>query len=197
MKKILWVLMAVFAILIGLYPILYFLIDRTFGLLNTKSDTLLSDAFWNAAFYTHITMGGLALFIGWTQFSAHWRRQYLVWHRAIGKIYIVTMVLSATSGVYIGYFATGGIISATGFIILGIISLYTTVMAYNKIKQGRIEEHKELMVYSYAACFAAVTLRLWLPLLSLVLGDFVTAYRIVSWLCWVPNIMVAVWINRR
>ena len=47
------------------------------------------------------------------------------------------------------------------------------------------------MIYSYAACFAAVTLRIWLPLLIVSLGDFITAYRIVAWLCWVPNLMVA------
>lgn len=47
------------------------------------------------------------------------------------------------------------------------------------------------MIYSYAACFAAVTLRVWLPLLMIVSGDYLVAYIIVSWLCWVPNMVVA------
>jgi hypothetical protein len=47
------------------------------------------------------------------------------------------------------------------------------------------------MIYSYAACLAAVTLRLWLPVLSMTFQHFVTAYTIVAWLCWVPNIIVA------
>ncbi|GAB4428835.1 MAG: hypothetical protein OHK0039_47410 [Bacteroidia bacterium] len=53
---------------------------------------------------------------------------------------------------------------------------------------------------SYAACFAAVTLRLWLPILTALLGDFLPAYRIVAWLCWVPNLLVAlavIWWQRR
>ena len=52
------------------------------------------------------------------------------------------------------------------------------------------------MIYSYAACFAAVTLRLWLPLLVFLFGDFIKAYVLVSWLCWVPNIIVAYFIQR-
>jgi len=53
------------------------------------------------------------------------------------------------------------------------------------------------MIYSYAACFAAVTLRIWLPLLTMIYGDFVKAYVIVAWLCWIPNIIVAGVITRR
>jgi hypothetical protein len=48
-----------------------------------------------------------------------------------------------------------------------------------------------MMIYSYAACFAAVTLRIWLPLLISITGDFFIAYPIVAWLCWVPNLIVA------
>ena len=47
------------------------------------------------------------------------------------------------------------------------------------------------MVYSYAACFAAVTLRIWMPLLVLAFGEFLPAYRVVAWLCWVPNLAFA------
>lgn len=46
------------------------------------------------------------------------------------------------------------------------------------------------MVYSYSACCAAVTLRLWLPLLRGVFRlDFALAYPIVAWLSWVPNLL--------
>ncbi len=54
-----------------------------------------------------------------------------------------------------------------------------------------------MMTYSYAACLAAVTLRLWLPILVPVLGNFVDAYVIVAWLSWVPNLMVAYLIVRK
>ena len=49
------------------------------------------------------------------------------------------------------------------------------------------------MVRSYAACYAAVMLRLHMILLPIVFGDFTIAYRIVSWSCWVPNLLFAEW----
>ncbi len=38
-----------------------------------------------------------------------------------------------------------------------------------------------------------VTLRLYLPLASLAGADFVMAYRLASWGCWVPNLIIAEW----
>lgn len=196
-KKALWVLFAAFAILIGLYPVIYFLIDRKFGLLNSKSAALLANTFWNVGFYMHIVFGGIALFIGWMQFSSKIRIKYVKLHRNVGMVYLVAVVLSALAGVYIGFFATGGFIASLGFITLGLIWFYTTVKAYLYIKARQIGQHQKMMVYSYAACFAAVTLRIWLPLLTMIYGDFLKAYVIVAWLCWVPNLVVAYLITRK
>jgi len=59
------------------------------------------------------------------------------------------------------------------------------------VKNGNINKHQRFMLYSYAVCFSAVTLRIWLPLLTMSLGGFIEAYRIVAWLSWVPNLIVA------
>ncbi|CAH0160327.1 hypothetical protein SRABI27_01343 [Pedobacter sp. Bi27] len=196
-KKGLWILFATFALLIGLYPAIYFLMDRKFGLLNSKSVDLLTNTFWNIGFYMHIIFGGIALFIGWTQFSPKMRNRRMALHRKLGKVYVVAVLLSALAGIYIGFFATGGWVSSAGFICLGIVWLYTTLKAYLHIKSAEIEKHQKMMVYSYAACFAAVTLRIWLPLLTMVYGDFSKAYLVVAWLCWIPNLIVAYLITRR
>lgn len=185
------------AIVIGLYPGLYFLLDRKFGLLSSKSVELLTNTFWNIGFYTHILSGGLALFIGWTQFSSKIRDNHLTSHRRIGKLYVISVILSSTAGIGIGFFATGGILSSLGFICLGVIWFGTTMMAYVNIKNRQIEKHQKMMIYSYAACFAAVTLRIWLPLLVTIFGNFITAYTIVAWLCWVPNLFIANLITKR
>lgn len=39
--------------------------------------------------------------------------------------------------------------------------------------------------------------RVWLPLLIMAFGDFIVAYSIVAWLCWVPNLLVANFIVRK
>jgi hypothetical protein len=120
MKEILWFFCALFAIVIGLYPVIYFIQDRTFGLLSSKSNELLAKCtFWNIGFYTHIILGGIALLIGWTQFGDKFRNRNLNLHRRIGKVYVIAVLLSSSAGIYIACFATGGWIASTGFICLG------------------------------------------------------------------------------
>ena len=84
-KKALWILFAVLSTMIGFYPAIYFIQDRKFGLLSSKSDELLTNIWWNAGFYTHIIFGGLALLIGWMQFSPKIRNKHLALHRRIGR----------------------------------------------------------------------------------------------------------------
>ncbi|WP_433779573.1 DUF2306 domain-containing protein [Flavobacterium anhuiense] len=197
MRKILEKLFATLAIIIGLYPAIYFLVDRKFGLLQTKSEELLSNLGWNVAFYTHIIFGGVALLIGWTQFSRKLRDKNIKLHRTIGKVYICSVLLSSVSGMYIGFFATGGLWASIGFISLAAIWFTSTLIAYLTIRKGKVDIHYKMMIYSYAACAAGITLRIWLPLLTLLTKDFVSAYLITAWLCWVPNIVMAYLYIRR
>ncbi len=196
-KKVLWFFVAALSVIIGLYPSIYFFIDRKFGLLSSKSTALLSNTLWNVGFYTHILPGGLALLIGWTQFGSKFRNKNMNLHRLVGKVYVIAALLSSVAGTGIAFTATGGIVSSAGFICLGIIWFYTTLMAYQHIRKKKIEDHKKMMIYSYAACFSAVTLRIWLPLLTMATGNFTTAYNMVAWLCWVPNIYIAYLIIRK
>ena len=196
-QKLSKIVIAFFAIVIGLYPGIYFIKDRKFGLLSSKSTELLASTIWNTAFYAHIILGGTALLIGWLLFSTKLRLSNLSAHRAIGKAYIVSVLISSIAGIGLGFFATGGIVPSAGFICLGIVWFSTTLLAYQRIRNLQIEQHRRLMIYSYAVCFAAVTLRIWLPLLTILFGDFIIAYSIVAWLCWVPNILVANLIVRK
>ena len=141
-RKGLWILLVVFAIIIGLYPSIYFFIDRKFGLLSYKTDGLLANIFWNIGFYTHIILGGLALLIGWTQFGPKFRNKHLSLHKQLGKIYIIAALFSSIAGIFITFFATGGIVSSLGFFCVGIIWFYTTIMAYLAIRNGHIESIK-------------------------------------------------------
>jgi hypothetical protein len=85
-----------------------------------------------------------------------------------------------------------------GFLCLGLLWLGTTLKAYQTIRRGEVQAHQQWMIYSYAACFAAVTLRIWLPLLIIAhQGEFIPAYRIVAWLSWLPNVLLAWYINAR
>jgi len=53
------------------------------------------------------------------------------------------------------------------------------------------------MTRSYALTFAAVTLRIYLPLSQVAGIPFEPAYQTIAWLCWVPNLIVAEWLILR
>nr|WP_299385816.1 DUF2306 domain-containing protein [Allomuricauda sp.] len=197
-NKIAWAVFALLAIGVGLYPFMYWFISEPFGLLLSKTSELLSSSHWNIGFYGHITLGGLALLTGWSQFSKKLRARNLKLHRNLGKIYVISVLISGICAVYIGFYATGGWITSLGFISLGVVWLYTTLRAYTAVRAKDLNLHQGMMIYSYAACFAAVTLRIWLPLLTMAFGEFLIAYKIVAWLCWVPNmVFAAVWVRRK
>ena len=193
-RKIAYYLLAISCVAIGLYPAIYFVIDRKFGLLASKSELLLADVLWNTMFYTHIILGGIALLIGWIQFNKKFRTKNLKLHKNIGKVYVLCCLISGVAGFYIALHATGGIGPKLGFLCMAIFWVFSTLFAFTAIKKGNVIKHQKLMIYSYAACFSAVTLRIWLPILTINLGGFLPAYRIVAWLSWVPNIIIAYFI---
>jgi uncharacterized membrane protein len=187
-----------FAISIGLYPLVYFLFDMSNGLMSSKSAQLLGNRLWQIGFYTHTTLGGLALLSGCTQFLSGLRQKRLPLHRNLGKVYVAAVMLSGTAGLGIAFAASGGLWAQMGFAALGFLWLYTTAKAFLAIKKRDIAEHQNWMTRSYALCFGAVTLRLWMPLFLGALGmSFDFAYPIIAWISWVPNLLVAEWIIRR
>ena len=197
LKPVSFTVMSILAVLTGLYPIAYFILDTRFGLLSTKPDELLADTLYNLAFFTHITLGGITLLVGWLQFNASFRNRNLQLHRMMGKIYVACALLSGTAGLYIAMHATGGLSSVLGFSALALLWLFSTLMAYVYIRRSDQLRHKIAMIYSYAFCFAAVTLRIWLPLLIAITGDYFVAYPIVAWLCWIPNLIFAFFLTRK
>lgn len=191
-----WTLLGLLCVGIGLYPAVYFLNPGKFGLLQSKGDAVLGNPLWRAAFTTHITCGGVALAVGWTQFVAPWRRRWPRLHRSLGKVYGIAVGFSSLAGIVLAPASSTGWIAGVGFGALGAVWFGTTLKAYTSIHGGDVATHERWATHSFAACLAAVTLRLWLPLMMGVLHlDFGIAYPIVAWLCWVPNLMVACWIT--
>ena len=196
-KTVLYLPLIFLILLISVYPLQFFLLEGKVGILSMKSDALIADQLWKTFFYMHITFGGLALLVGWLQFNKRLREGYRTIHRTIGKIYLFSVWLSALGVGYIGFFAEGGIIAFLGFMTGGVIWFYTTSQGYIAIRKGKVWEHQKMMTYSYAACLAAVTLRIWLPLLEFTTKDWILSYQIVSWMAWAPNLVVAYFITKK
>lgn len=198
-SKLLCFLLAFFAIGVGLYPLTYFLADvSSKGIITSKPPELQASLFWNLCFFAHVGLGGIALLSGWSQFFKNIRNKYLKLHRGLGMVYVLAVLLSGLSSLYIAYYTAGGMVAILGFEALGLLWLFTTAKAYQAIKAKKLDAHENWMIRSYALTFAAVTLRLWLPLfMGIFHMPFVEAYQIIAWLCWVPNLMVAELIIRK
>ncbi len=142
-----------------------------------------------ALFLLHIIGGAIALLVGPFQFSKKLRTRHKGVHKAVGYIYIPAVLAGAIGGISVGFYAFGETVTQAGFITLGFIWIMTLVMAVYAIAKRDFKLHEKWMFVNFSLTFAAVTLRLELFPLMLVF-DIVTAYQIVSWLCWAPNLIL-------
>jgi len=145
----------------------------------------------SVAIYTHIFASALALLLVPSQLAAAWRRKHPAWHRRAGRVYLAVGVLpGGLSGLYVAQFAFGGAVSTWGFSMLAIVWLGTAALAYRAIRHGDVLMHRRWMLLNVALTFAAVTLRLYLGLFFANHVPFELFYPWVSWLCWVPNVLL-------
>ena len=101
------------------------------------------------------------------------------------------------SGMYMAAWSYGGWVTHLGFGLLGFATFVSALKAYFHIRAREVAPHRAWMIRNYALIFAAVMLRIELPLMAFAMQEFDTPYAIVSWLCWVPNLLWAEWYLRR
>ena len=183
-----WGLMTVFATLIGAYALANALVP---GLRTPFVAELFASRAARA--FGHMGFGGIALFTGALQFSTRLRFDRPATHRLVGKIYIVTVLVSGVSAGLLAPMSTGGVTAHFGFGLLALLWLGTTSAAWITVRRGAYDAHRVWMIRSYALCLAAVTLRLYLPLAGIAGLPFEVSYPAIAWLCWVPNLVVAEW----
>jgi uncharacterized membrane protein len=149
------------------------------------------------AFYTHIVFGGLALLLSPVQLSSRVRARVPRLHRVTGRVVLVAIALGGTAGFLLSWFNTAGPIGTAGFGTLAVLWVVFAGLGLRAILRGDVATHRRWMLRTFALTYAAVTLRLWLLVLIPLLGDFASAYAVVPFLAWVPNLVVVEWLLRR
>lgn len=181
----------------------YFPISTKVGFLRIKQWIFreydgFASQFWFTAFYIHVATSMLVLIAGFTQFFKPFYRYKI--HRNVGKMYVfVVVAISGPTGLIMGYFANGGFWSQLAFILLSVLWIGSTYFAFYKAKKKDFNSHKNWMIISYALTLSALTLRLWKFLITNYTDLDIRPmdlYRIVAWLGWVPNLLVAIWITK-
>lgn len=139
----------------------------------------------------HIVAAGVALVLVPWQLWPALRARVPRLHRWTGRTYVVAATIGGVSGFAAALGTTYGPVAAGGFGVLGLLWTGTTVAAYRAARRRDLPAHRRWAVRSFALAFAAVTLRLYLPLSGLLGLPFEVAYPMVAWLCWIPNLWLA------
>jgi len=146
----------------------------------------------------HIAGGIGALLLGPWQFSDKLRARALNLHRWIGRFYLLEVALGSIAGFAMATVSEQGLPTHLGFGALAVLWFFTGLQAYRLIRRGDVLAHRRWMIRNFALTLAAVTLRIHLPLMLAVLHwSFPVSYITVSWLCWVPNLLIAEWLVHR
>ena len=186
-----WVLMSVLASVIALYATAVLVVPGFgppfIGELRVSA---------RLALVAHLAGSVVALAVGAWQLNGRLRARAIAVHRWMGRAYVIGVLVGGLGGLALARTSQEGLVTHVGFGLLALLWLACTIAGYRAIRAWDEPSHRAWMIRSYALALAAVTLRIYLPL-ELALGmTFRDAYRLVSWLCWVPNLVAAEWFVR-
>lgn len=162
-KKLLTIVLWTVIILISAYFYFYNVFGYFLGYRNERfGTTLLDNQIW---FIAHMVGATFSLFLGPVQFWPSIRKKYIRYHRTAGKLYIIGSLIAGISALRLSW-----IYDCVGcrypLVLLSILFLGTTVMAWISIKRKNIVAHQQFMARSYTCALAFVFIRLYqiLPL---------------------------------
>ena len=187
-----WWLMLLLAALVAVYAVA-FLFVPTMG----SPDLRAKFARMPVATWSHLLGGAVALVCGPWQFRAALRDAHPGFHRLMGRVYVLAVAVGGLAGLAMAFVSDGGYVTHFGFGMLAVSWLVTLAVAFRAIRRRDFETHRAWMIRNFSLTFAAVTLRLYLAVAGAAGIPFETAYRVISWLAWVPNLMIVEWRLRR
>jgi uncharacterized membrane protein len=186
-RRVGWVIMIVSAVVVGGYAVA--LVASGFRLVPGE---IAANAFPTPlGLRVHIVASGLALLIGPFQFARAVRRRLPRLHRWLGRTYLLACAVGGVSGGAIAMFSSSGPVAGAGFLGLAVSWLAAGMLGYRAIRSGDVDRHRRWMTRSFALTYAAVMLRIYLPVAMVVGLELSQVYPLVAWLCWVPNLAVA------
>jgi uncharacterized membrane protein len=190
--------LAIFCWLMAGITMEYIPYNTDVGFLRIKQEYISIDH-WRTAFFIHVYASMWVLFAGFTQFSSKLSKQNKKLHRTLGYIYTIDVLLiTGPAGLIMGFYANGGFLSRIAFVLLAVLWMYFTAMALLKAKQKNFKAHKNYMMRSYALTLSALTLRAWkYGITNTMTLPPMDVYRVVAWLGWVGNLVVAEYLIRR
>ncbi len=194
----LWLALVFFTFLMARITLSYWPIRDDAAFLQIKQQYL-GIVHWKLAFWVHVFTSMLPLLAGFTQFAPWVLKRHPAVHRTMGRVYVITVCfVTGPASLIMAFYANGGITSRIAFVTLALLWLVTTAMGWRTVLQRKWQFHREWMIRSYALTLSAITLRAWKYAIVLAFEPRpMDVYRIVAWLGFIPNLIVAEWLIRR
>lgn len=149
---------------------------------------------WRISFYVHVFTSPIVILSGLLQFNRWILKNRPKIHRGLGYAYVSTVLLiSGPSALVMSFYANGGRIAQTSFVLLTFFWIITTLLSLLKAKKGDYLSHTKWNIRSYALTLSAVTLRFYAYLFDVFeirMGPKET-YILLAYLSWIPNLIIA------
>lgn len=134
---------------------------------------------WLRMLDLHIAFACLALLAGALNFSQRLLRRNRRLHRAVGYVYLLSVLMVAMTSGYLAPYATGGRAVSMAFNLLNLLWMAITATALVQIRRRRIHQHRQWMVRSYAFCFTNLSIHVLETILTRAIGlRYETTYTI-------------------
>ena len=188
--RVFWILAALLSVAIAAYSARYLLHPP-----RTPAEAL-GNPLGVPWLVVHVGGAVTALVLGSLQFAPGLRRVGA--HRWIGRTYVLGCLVGGAAGLVLATGSSAGPIASAGFGSLAVVWIAVNLLGWRAALDRRFEDHRRWMIRSWALTLAAVTLRLYLPLVGVLDLPFLPWYRAIAFLCWVPNLIVAeLYLRRR
>lgn len=137
--------------------------------------------------YAHVGPGVLYLLLAPLQLWRGFRNRHLRWHRRIGRVAIISGLLSGIFAILFGFFLSfGGALQASAAVVFGSWFIFALVNAYRCIRRRNITDHRRWMIRAFAVGLAVGTIRIWIGLFQAFgLLTFRDAIGVAFWLSFV------------
>ena len=126
----------------------------------------------------HTLCGTFALLSGPLQFSTRFRKRHLQLHRVLGRVYFVSVILGALTGVALAWGRPG----LPGTSMQGAAWIVCTTAAVIAARKRQILIHRQWMARSYAVTFTFISSRVLnlVPAYWSHLGDVLSAVGVIA-----------------
>jgi hypothetical protein len=191
-KYLIWGSYFYFSFLLLLITLQYIPYNTDVAFLRIKQDEIALD-YYKIAFFTHVYTSIFLMFLGFLQFSKTIKRKYTTLHRWSGRVYaVIILFLSGPSGLVMSYHANGGVFSKTAFVILSLLWMSFTFLSVYYVLKKDMVNHQKFAIRSFALTLSAISLRLFKYIIVFLFQpQQMEAYRIVAWLGWSFNLLIA------